>query len=340
MAEGEIDGVVKAWLDTHREFQQRALGGQPFSFRSLFDYADLDNFVPVVQRVGDAVWRLGVEGEGKHCDFEGDIATVWPKLCDAYVDWSEADNNAWLEKLKRQAGRLPDRIQRAAWADRIRREVDTVQMQNDKVVLSTERNVTNWPVTVTLGDQIGLSRLSGHNFYEVAWGGGLFTRRFEISSTTRNKVPFEHTELALRLVECLDDKGAALPEPATPDEVEAAYLRLMKAGGAELGPPEATLPDGIAGVPVAAYRVNDVIVTLLKDGGDNFAYAAAGEEAAVLLRKNEKRGVMAASQVRLRKGRARGTGGVLMTTPLEGLDRSWNRALCAWAAWLTQVSSK
>lgn len=341
MAEGEIDGVVIAWLETHREFQQRVLAGQAFGFRSLFDYADLDSFASVVQRVGDTTWRLGVQGEGKHRDFEGDITAVWTKLCDTYVSWSEADNNTWLEKMKRQATRRPDHIQRAAWADRIRREVDTVRVENGKVVLSTERNVADWPVTVTLGDQIGLSRLSGHNFYEATWGGGLFVRRFEISSTTRNKVPFEHTELALRLIECLDEEKTALPAPATPGEVEAAYLRRMKAGGAELGPSEATLPEGIAGTPAAAYKVGDVVVTLLKDGGDNFAYAAVGEETAVLLRKNEKREVMAASQVKIRKGRARVAGGALMTTPLRDLvEQNWSRALCAWGAWLAQVTAK
>ncbi|MBE7556711.1 MAG: hypothetical protein HS126_37145 [Anaerolineales bacterium] len=61
-AGGNLAELAAAWLAMHREFQQRVLSGVPLSFRSLFDYADLDSFVPLLQRVGDTTWRLGVEG--------------------------------------------------------------------------------------------------------------------------------------------------------------------------------------------------------------------------------------------------------------------------------------
>ena len=38
---------------------------------------------------------------------------------------------------------------------------------------------------------LALSRLSGHNFYQLSWNGGLNVRLFEMSSTSRNKVPVE-----------------------------------------------------------------------------------------------------------------------------------------------------
>ena len=70
---GDLPQIAASWLATHRQFQQRVLGGRPFSFRSLFDFADLDSFSPLVQRVGDVSWRLGVEGEGKVRDFQGEL---------------------------------------------------------------------------------------------------------------------------------------------------------------------------------------------------------------------------------------------------------------------------
>jgi hypothetical protein len=193
---------------------------------------------------------------------------------------------------------------------------------------------------VTLGDQIGLSRLSGHNFYELAWSGGLNVRRFEISSTTRNKIPFEHVELALRLAEALGEEIDLRPEPVTAAQVEAAYLRRMKADGAELGPSALeTVPQAIEGKPMADYAVGDIRVTMLH-GGTDFAYVTNGDtvEEGILLRRDEKRGVMMALPVT--RGRPR-RGAPLMTTPLADLDATdptWNRSLCAWGAWLAQVS--
>jgi hypothetical protein len=185
---------------------------------------------------------------------------------------------------------------------------------------------------------LGLSRLSGHSFFELAWDGGLHTRRFEISGTTRNRVRFEHIELATLLAETLGAEAGLQPQPVTPAEVEAAYLRRMKAAGAELGPPpeNPALPRATEGTPVASYRAGEVTVTMLY-GGPDFAYATAGDpEAGVLLRRDDNRGVMAALPVM--RGRPR-RGSPLMTTPLAEIEESaeWRRALCAWVAWLAWV---
>jgi hypothetical protein len=59
-AGGALEELAASWLAMHWEFQQRLLSGVPLSFRSLFDYADLDSFVPLFQRVGDTTWRLKV----------------------------------------------------------------------------------------------------------------------------------------------------------------------------------------------------------------------------------------------------------------------------------------
>jgi hypothetical protein len=180
--------------------------------------------------------------------------------------------------------------------------------------------------------------MSGHALYELAWEGGLRVRHFEMSNTTRGSVPFDHTELAVRVAEAV---GGAAPEPAAPEEVEAAYLRRAlspRRGGeaaAEMGPPPAeALPPAVAGQAVASYRVGNIAVAVLH-GGDDLAYAAAGE-AGVVLRRDERRGVVAA--LPFARGRVRRE--PLMTTPLTEVEitPAWQRALCAWAAWLAGVT--
>jgi hypothetical protein len=340
-------GVATTWLAAHQEFRQRVANGQPFSFRSLFDYADIDSFAPVVQRVGDMQWQLGTEGEGKSRVFQGAFGDIWPALCDTYVEWSEADNQTWLERLQQQAARQPDSILRTARAERLRKEIDRLEVKGNQVILTTERGGRGWPRSLIYGDQIGLSRLSGHSFYELVWEGGLHVRRFELSSTTRNRIPVEHIELATALAETLAlEYNIPLP-PVIAEEVEAAYLRRMKAKRAEPGSPQPReLPQAIQGKPMVEYRVNNIVATLLHGGAD-FAYIAPvsvsansdqeKEKTAVLLQRNEQKGVMVALPVV--QGRPR-RGSPLMTTPLAELDLkngSWLRALTSWGAWLVSV---
>lgn len=243
--------------------------------------------------------------------------------------------------MKRKATRLPDTILRAARADRLRRESDRVEVSGNRVTLVTERSGESWPRMITLTDeqgtgQIGLSRLSGHAFYEVAWEGGLHVRRFELSNTSRRGVPFEHIELAMLLAEALGTEYDLEPEPVTAAEVEAAYLRRMKADGAELGPPDATmtLPATVEGQAAATHKVGGMTATMLV-GDDDFAYVTATDRAeqAILLSRNEQRGAMLA--VPVRRGRPQ-RNSPLMTTPLAELEASppWHCAVCAWGAWL------
>lgn len=345
VGEDNLAEVAANWLATHRDLQQRLLSGVPFSFRSLFDYADLDTFVPLVQRSGDEDWRLGIEGQGKVREFHGPVEQIWPVLCDTYVEWSEQDNDKWLEAVKRRAARLPDSIFRAARADQLRKEVNRVQVSGPRIQLVTEAKEMDWPQLMVLRNaegegMLGLSRLSGHSFYELAWEGGLHVRRFELSGTTRNRVPFEHIELATLLAETLGAEYNLQPEPVAIEAVEAAYLRRMKAREAELGPAQLSdLPPAIQGQATASYRVGDIVVTMLR-GGEDFAYAVLGSKGGnegVLLRRNSQRGVMAALPVT--RGRPQ-PGSVLMTTPLAELQAgaASNRALCSWAAWLVWVS--
>jgi hypothetical protein len=225
--------------------------------------------VPVLQRVGDETWRLGVEGEGQYRDFHGPMAKIWPEIGDTYVQWCDADNETWLAELKRKATRLPDTILRAARADKLRKYIDRIEVQGNQVTLISTPDGQNWPRMITMADeddvgQLGLSRLSGHAFFELAWEGGLHVRRFEVSGTSRNKVKFEHIEFALLLAEALAAEYNLQPEPVTPDEVEAAYLRRIKAKGAELGPPgDIELPSAIKGQAAATYTVGNIVGTML-----------------------------------------------------------------------------
>jgi hypothetical protein len=248
-----------------------------------------------------------------------------------------------LSELKRKAAKLPDSILRAARADRLRKERDRVEVQGTKITLISEKDGEDWPRMITLSNadgvgMIGLSRLSGHSFYELAWQGGMRVRRFELSSTTRDRIPFEHIELATLMAEALGKEERLVTEPVTAAEVEAAYLRRMKAARAEIGPAELKeLPAAIEAKPAASYRVGNVLVTMLH-GGENYAYVTVKDsDSAFLLCRDSKKEVMVAYPVH--RGRPR-RGAPLMSTPLAELnlkDSAWNRAVCSWGAWLALV---
>jgi hypothetical protein len=346
----DVTDIAAAWLAGHRDFQQSVLAGRPFSFLSLFDIGDLDTFVPLVQRIGDEDWRLGVEGEGKHRDFHGPMAAVWPLLADTYVQWCDADNEKWLQALKNKGRRqTSDSIFRAARAERLRKEQNSITVSGNEVVLSTTNDGKGWPRTITMTDAegtplLGLSRLSGHNFYQLSWNGGLNVRLFEISSTSRHNVPVEHIELALLLTETMAAEQDLQPEPVTANDVEVAYLRRMKVKHAALAQPTLTtaqLPRAIKGRPVAAYTAAQVTATLLADGGDDLAFVVKGENEAqaLLLRRDLKRGVLLALPVQ--RGRPQRSK-ALMSTPLSELDLTDPdiiRAVLAWGCWLLWAMS-
>jgi hypothetical protein len=338
-----VAGMVADWLEMHAGLRQLLMAGNPLSMMGMHDVSDLDSFVPVLYRIGDGVWRLGVEGQGKVRDFEGEIWDVWGAISETMVAWYDEDNDRWLADLKRQAARLPDTIRRAAWGDRLRKDGQIARLEGSQVVLEPapeENQGVTWPRFITLADRVGLTRLSGHVSYELSWDGGLRSRHLELSNTTRNGVPFEHTELAVRLAEVLAAGG--LPDPAPPEEIEAAYLRRVfnpRKGGeyiVEMGPPsEEALPDGVEGSSLASYRAGAVTVTLLH-GSEHLAYAAVGETV-VVLRRDGRHGVVAAAEV----VRGRVARQPLMTTPLDELSApptpAERRALAAWAAWLAGV---
>jgi hypothetical protein len=232
---------------------------------------------------------------------------------------------------------LPDSLHRIAWAERLRKETVTVIQEGPQVRLNVERlsNDEAWPRSLILGDQVGLTRLSGHGYYELVWDGGQQVRRFELSNTSRAKLPVEHIELAVALAEALAGEEGPRPEASGPEAIEALFLRRMKISGAELGPPMTTLPlERLDGQPVASYVVGSVEVAWIQ-GGDIVA-CAVNREQAVALQRDERRGELSALPVR--RGRLRGQ--ALMRIPLAevGSGGAWTRALCAWAAWLAWVA--
>ncbi len=343
IAGDDFGGAVAEWLSEWADFRGAVLDGLAMSMRSMHDVTELETFIPALQRIGESmpeqtVWRLGIEGEGKHRDFQGDLWDVWSDICSTFVEWYDADNHAWMESLKRAAARLPDTIQRAAWGDRLdkRRRIASLEGTQVNLVSPEDDDTTGgaWPRFLTIADRVGLTRLSGHSFYELAWDGGIRVRRFEMSGTTRNRIRFEHTELAVRLAEAVADTQ---PEPASPEEIEGAYLRRMKVSSAELGPPQVNgVP--VEGTPVATYRAGDVTVTALH-GSEYLAYAVNGD-AAVVLHRDERCGVVAALPVVRDRVRRQ----PLMTTPLDEIGSTPSpeelRALSAWAAWLALESER
>lgn len=330
----DFAAAVEAWWHAPdlTAFRRDALAGVPFSFRSLFDAATLTAFTPIVVRLGDQAWRLGLEGHGKYRDFAGDWLAIWPALCDTFVAWHDEDNAGWLADLKARANRFPDTFQRAAWADRLAKETWSVRPEGNRIRLDVARLKNAWPRATVIGQSVGLTRLSGHGMFELAWEGGASHRRFELSNTTRDSIPLEHIEIAHKLAEVLAAETGDTPAPAMPDEVEAAWLRRLKVDGAELGPPGDL--DGVkgSGEPAAGYRVAGLTVTLLR-GGDDLAFGGDGERG-VLLRRNEKRDWIEALPVR----RGRAATKPIATTPLAELEpvSRWRRALCAWNAFLVK----
>ena len=328
-----FEQMVQLWWEEANHFRRQVLAGSAVSMRPRFDDTTLDTFTPILQRAGDMTWRLGLAGHGQHRDFEGELLDVWDAIADTFVAWCDADNERWLSELKRQAARLPDSLHRVAWAERLRKEVCRVALEGQAVKLHITRLPTDeaWPRSLVFGASVGLTRLSGHAFYELAWDGGQHVRRFDVSSTTRQKVPVEHTEIAVALAEALAGLDGPRPEPATPGEIEAAFLHRMKAARAELGPPETDLPLAqVAGKPLVSYRVGDVTATWIQES-DIVVCAVKGEKA-IVLQYDERQGVLAARPVV--RGRVRWQ--TLMTTPIEeiGVSGEWMRALMCWAAWL------
>jgi hypothetical protein len=90
------------------------------------------------------------------------------------------------------------------------------------------------------------------------------------------------------------------------------------------------LPDSVGGTSVTTYQAGDVAFTMLY-GADDVVVAALGETT-IILRHDERRGVLAALPVMRRRVRRES----LMTMPLAEIEPTpeWNRALCAWIGWL------
>lgn len=321
--------TVHRWFMLGDALRQQFHTGIPVSLRPLFDETTIDTFVPVLQKTGNQSWRLGSATTGKQRTFSGDLRDSWTDIVQTLAQWTAADNETWLTGLKQKAARLPYSLSRIAWADRLLKETVTVQRDGNMLTVHIDRLPADiaWPQFINFGTAVGVTRLSGHGFYELGWADG--SRTFELHNTRRNKLPVEHTELAMALAEIL--AGDARPDSATPQEIEAAFLRRMKAKQAELLPaPESVPLIGADAVPVGAYRVGDITAVILKH--KELAIYAAKGDTAVVLQRHMSRGELVAKPVV--RGRARGT--ALVSTPLADIGRSaeWTRALCAWACWL------
>lgn len=340
---------VADWWEETEPFRVGVYLGTPFSLRALFDSTTIDTFLPVLRRSGEKEWLLGSRKNGKRRTFEGDLFDVWHAVGDTVVEWTEKENNEWVEKIKAQAAQLPFNIQYPAIADRLDKEIWTVA--KDALGPANELGVRvsrppqddAWPRFLAIGDRVGITRLNGHGFHEISWDGGESSRRFELSSTSKNRLPVEHTELALAMALVLAGPDYR-PEPAGPAEIEAAFIRRMKASKIVLGPPPAegsALLQNDNSTPAASFSVLDargkeIAKAVFMSGGETIVLAVKNDQPVLALQIDGQHQVIAARPVV--KNRVRPTSNI-QTTPLNEVawDPQWIRALSAWLAWLAWV---
>ena len=330
--------VATTWLTQSEDFRQAVEQGIPFSLRPFLDNSDIDSFVPILQRLDTNIWRLGSPKQGRHRDFEGAILSLWPAIMDAYVHWIESENATWLTDIRQRALTLPPSLHGAAWASRLSRNAYHLALSQHQVEVVTKRGVSDWPVSLILGEKVGLSRLGGHSLYQVTWDGGAHSRLFEVSNTTRNGLKLEHTELAVAIAEVLYGAGLSELESVTPEEIELAYLTRMRASQATLGGPKAVIiskdlvPEGR---PVATYQVGEwtatwlvggEVLALLSDQAANICYALLQDPARKILF------ICPVKDQVLRKRQRLAEATWLVNLNLT--DAKWIRALCAWTCWV------
>lgn len=351
-AVGREDGfafadVASAWWKNFEDFRLKVYSGIPFTLRPLFDDTTIDTFLPVLRRTGEKTWLLGSKNTGKSRTFEGNLFDIWHSVGDTMVEWVEGENEAWLEKIKAQAARLPFDIQYLAIADRLDKETWTVAKPASgptnefAVQVSRPPQDEAWPRFLAFGKQAGISRLNGHGFFEVSWNEGEFIRRFELSATSRNRIPVEHTEIALGIAQALAGPDAR-PEPADTKAIEAAFLRRMKAVKITLGPPPADpVLEGTKSTPSASFSIynakgEELVKTVWMSKGDTVACAVIGEETVMALQVDAQNQVLAVRPVVKKRVRPSQN---IQTTPLGEIDwqPKWIRALCAWLGWLAWV---
>jgi hypothetical protein len=225
-----------------------------------------------------------------------------------------------------------------AWASDLTKTVLSLTRDNNTMSLQVERIPTDeaWPRSVVFGEAMAISRLTGHGFYELIWAGGQSIRRFELSSTSQNKLPVEHTELAIALAEVVAGDGGPRPIPADPEEIEAAFIYKMKLEQVTMGRPtmQALPPGRLEGRPVAEYKAGDVSVHWIV-GGNIIAYAIRGDntDQAYVLEKSDKTGLLSIKAVQ--HGRVRPQPIAVVTAADIGEGKSWNRAVASWLAWAT-----
>jgi hypothetical protein len=181
--------------------------------------------------------------------------------------------------------------------------------------------------------------MTGHGFYELLWDEGRQIRRFEISSTSQNKLPVDHTEIAIAIAAALAGEDGPRPEPATPEEIEAALIAKMKLEEVTMGSPTlSTLPAGRGeGRPVAEYKAGDVSVHWIV-GGHVIAYATHPKHPnqAFVLEKSGPTNMLVIKEVR--RGRIRPQPVAAVTAADIGDGKDWNRAVCSWLAWAAMSS--
>lgn len=270
---------------------------------------DTPSFTPVLQRVGDELWQLGLEGDAAPVSprrFEGDIGTVLPDIYAAYGQWYKRDQE-WLERqLEEEAGQIPDHL----FIPVLARRLQTGEL---------------W-----FGERVKLVNLS-HN------------RLFRLSVPEYSQLFHTAADKAVR--RALAAAGNQYPTPPDPVEVETAYLSLLARRGEEAilrrVEPEKRMTMPVSANAGEAWRVyvnQEARVTVAWLAGSKARAVVSGAQypaRAVLLNgQNPARLGLAPFSYRTKKPDLADiwSGSLLSGFSLD--DEAWRRAISAWAAWV------
>jgi hypothetical protein len=118
-----IAGQLQDDPDARDLYQAVVLEGEPMSLRPLgMEGLVFSTFAPVLQRVGEDRWRVGVEGQGKTTVFDAPLDQVIAKAQAAYVKLSDADDEDWDEKVGKAMKRVPRLLAHEYWAWRFHQD--------------------------------------------------------------------------------------------------------------------------------------------------------------------------------------------------------------------------
>ena len=118
-----VAGQLQDDPDARDLYQAVVIGGEAMSLRPLgMEALVFSTFAPVLQRVGEDRWRIGVEGQGKTLVFNASLDEVIAQAQAAYVKLSDTDDNDWDDKTGKALKRVPRLLAHEYWAWRFHQD--------------------------------------------------------------------------------------------------------------------------------------------------------------------------------------------------------------------------